>query len=182
MKMGNLAHHDPETIGDGLAGGGKLDKVIWNEFGHRPNQLRTVAEAIRLHATTAKVSAEPWDQEDEGALEGAVLMRAHRSRERNAELSRRKKRKVLELTGRLACEVCSFDFKATYGDIGDGFAECHHRTPLSQLNADAKTYLKDLALVCANCHRMLHRMNDPSDLVGLRNNLEESAHLSRVSE
>jgi 5-methylcytosine-specific restriction protein A len=59
--------------------------------------------------------------------------------------------------GRLACEVCSFDFKQHYGDLGEGFIECHHTQPLSFSTAGEKTRLTDLALVCANCHRMLHR-------------------------
>ena len=36
-----------------------------------------------------------------------------------------------------------------------GFAECHHRQPLS--HRARAIYLRDLAVVCANCQRMLHR-------------------------
>src|SRR5205807_269878 len=35
--------------------------------------------------------------------------------------------------GRLRCEVCRFDFRATYGERGTGFIEGHHKVPLSQL-------------------------------------------------
>jgi len=55
----------------------------------------------------------------------------------------------------LECEVCGFDFFETYGERGNGFAECHHKLPLS--HGTRSTYLRDLAVVCANCHRMLHR-------------------------
>ena len=41
--------------------------------------------------------------------------------------------------------------------LGDGFVECHHRTPLAALPGVTTTRLTDLAIVCANCHRMLHR-------------------------
>ena len=44
-----------------------------------------------------------------------------------------------------------------YGDIGEGFIECHHLLPLSQIRPNQVTKLSDLATVCANCHRMLHR-------------------------
>lgn len=55
----------------------------------------------------------------------------------------------------LACEVCGFDFEAVYGELGRGFIECHHVVPLSE--GQRKTSLRDLALVCSNCHRMAHR-------------------------
>ncbi len=49
------------------------------------------------------------------------------------------------------------DFKAVYGELGNGFAECHHKNPLSLRDENKKTELSDLAIVCSNCHRMLHR-------------------------
>lgn len=95
--------------------------------------------------------------DDEEGEEGRILLRLHRRRERNRGLVSRKKRSVLTTAGRLACEACSFDFAAVYGPLGDGFAECHHRTPLAALPGVTTTRLADLAIVCANCHRMLHR-------------------------
>jgi 5-methylcytosine-specific restriction protein A len=95
--------------------------------------------------------------DDEEGEEGRMLFRLHRQRERNPGLVRRKKRSVLATAGRLACEACFFDFAAVYGPLGDGFAECHHRTPLAALSGVTTTRLDDLAIVCANCHRMLHR-------------------------
>jgi predicted HNH restriction endonuclease len=97
------------------------------------------------------------DEEDEEGEEGKTLLKLHRLRERKPRLVRRKKQSVLSASGRLACEVCSFDFVAIYGPLGDGFAECHHRSPLAALPDVTTTRLSDLAIVCANCHRMLHR-------------------------
>lgn len=90
------------------------------------------------------------------ATEGRELLRLHRTRERKPRLAARKKRQVLNQTGRLACEACGFDFAAEYGELGVGFAECHHTQPLAQAG-ERQTALGDLAVVCANCHRMLHR-------------------------
>ncbi|WP_376770720.1 HNH endonuclease [Lentzea indica] len=64
-----------------------------------------------------------------------------------------------EVTGRhdrLACEVCTFDFKQTYGDRGAGFAEIHHAVPF-HVTGPIKTRLADLVVLCSNCHRMIHR-------------------------
>jgi putative restriction endonuclease len=59
--------------------------------------------------------------------------------------------------GRLFCEACKFDFEKKYGSIGNGFIEVHHTIPVSELKRGAKTRIADLALVCSNCHRILHR-------------------------
>jgi 5-methylcytosine-specific restriction protein A len=60
--------------------------------------------------------------------------------------------------GALRCEACNFDFQQFYGDYGQGFAECHHKMHLQHLNKEVKTTLEDLEIVCANCHRMLHKI------------------------
>jgi 5-methylcytosine-specific restriction enzyme A len=68
-----------------------------------------------------------------------------------------KERLVLEREGKLACEVCGFDFAASYGEIGVGFIEAHHLVPIAKLTKLRISSLSDLALVCSNCHRMLHK-------------------------
>jgi hypothetical protein len=100
--------------------------------------------------------------------EGRVLYRMHRFRERNSRLTERAKAAALRRDGRLACQVCGFDFYATYGDVGNQFIECHHTIPVSELTAGMKTKLADIALVCPNCHRMLHRHRPWLSLAELR--------------
>ncbi|WP_233533532.1 HNH endonuclease [Kitasatospora sp. SolWspMP-SS2h] len=43
-----------------------------------------------------------------------------------------------------------------YGERGAGYVECHHVVPL-HVAGEGTTKLADLALICANCHRMIHR-------------------------
>ncbi|MFW6183990.1 MAG: HNH endonuclease [Chloroflexota bacterium] len=159
MKLGNFRSLDPEYSGVGLSQIAKGDQQIWTEFAGAREQLSKVAAAIR--STYSEVSIDGLSEEtgidDEERLEGRVLMRVHKQRERNRSLVQRKKEKILAETGRLACEVCSFNFEEVYGEHGRGFAECHHLTPLAELRAGQKTRLSDLAIVCANCHRMIHR-------------------------
>ena len=158
MKMCNYLRLDPSYEGKGLERGGKLEEVIWEEFAEDPKRLKATADAIREGHTTvspAEVAAEvPSD--DEEFSEGSVLTAIHKRRERSPTLSRKKKQRVLQSTGRLACEVCGFDFAERYGPLGAGFAECHHTTPVSELDRGSKTRLSDLAIVCANCHRVIH--------------------------
>ncbi len=89
--------------------------------------------------------------------EGREVLRLHRRKERNRRAVSGKKQSVLVATGNLKCEVCDFDFQLVYGDLGSGFAECHHRIPLAELTEEYRIKLSELAIVCANCHRMLHR-------------------------
>ncbi len=94
--------------------------------------------------------------EDAGVEEGRLTWAMHYIRERDRSIVKKKKEVELERAGRLQCEVCGFDFASTYGDHGDGFIECHHKNPLAGPLTPPNTKLKDLALICANCHRMLH--------------------------
>jgi 5-methylcytosine-specific restriction protein A len=77
-------------------------------------------------------------------------------RERNAALIKRKKEAIRGARGALSREVCGFDFARTYGSLGAGFIEAHHILPLAEVGTGT-TKLADLAPVCSNCHRMLHR-------------------------
>ena len=75
---------------------------------------------------------------------------------RNSKIVQLKKGQALSNgKGRIFCEWCDFDFSKKYGEHGIGFIECHHKIHVS--SGKRITKLEDLALVCANCHRMLHR-------------------------
>jgi 5-methylcytosine-specific restriction protein A len=52
--------------------------------------------------------------------------------------------------------------------LGYAFAECHHTVPVSELGAGQRTRLAELAVVCANCHRMIHRSRPMLTVGGLR--------------
>ncbi len=58
--------------------------------------------------------------------------------------------------GRLFCEVCGFDFEAAYGEIGRNYIEFHFDRPASELQKGTQVTSKDIRLVCANCHQVLH--------------------------
>jgi 5-methylcytosine-specific restriction protein A len=161
MKLCNFLRLDPSYAGTGLKAGSHKDEEVWNEFANDRARLQKVAQAILNMVETDDEESQTLrlfsDDDLLEAPEGKVLTLLHRIRERNRELVERKKRTVLAQTGHLECEACTFDFSAVYGELGAGFIECHHRTPISELQPGQKTRINDLALVCANCHRMLHR-------------------------
>jgi 5-methylcytosine-specific restriction enzyme A len=102
----------------------------------------------------------PVDEELEG-FEGEIKRRFVVHRQREAKLRGLKIAQVLRNNnGRLICEVpnCGFDFMERYGALGNGYAQVHHKTPLSAAPTHGrKVRLQDLAVVCANCHVMIHR-------------------------
>lgn len=104
------------------------------------------------------------------ALEGQPVMAQHVRRERSRSLRRRR----IDAAGeRPTCEACGFDFEQVYGDRGRGFVECHHLLPISELDPATPTRLEDLALLCANCHRMVHVSRPWLDLEQLKQLLEQ---------
>lgn len=158
MKLCNFLRCDPGYPGTGLKRGNKLEQPIWDEFSDDPQRLQATAAAIKASAPLLVSPTATTDMDDDEEFpEGRLLERLHKRRERNRTASRKKKKAVLDATGALKCEVCDFDFYQTYGEVGRGFAECHHKKPLSELPAIHSIRLSDLAIVCANCHRILHR-------------------------
>lgn len=158
MKLMNFHHFNDEHPGDGLKGGSKLDEEVFREFENDKSRLQEVASAIRTWATSdTKLEGVDVEDEDNGVEEGRLLTRVHRTRERDRKIVLKKKDAVLKSSGRLQCECCGFDFQNAYGTIGEGFVECHHKNPVSSLAPGDRTRLEDLALVCSNCHRMIHR-------------------------
>jgi predicted HNH restriction endonuclease len=69
------------------------------------------------------------------------------------------------------CKVCGFDFSKKYGDHGKHYIEVHHNKPVSSFKE--KTQINpetDMDVVCANCHRMIHRKrNNILTIGGLKN-------------
>lgn len=100
------------------------------------------------------------EQPEFKGFEGELRRRFVLHRRRETQM---RKKKILaakiDNDGTLKCEVtgCGFDFKARYGAIGEDFAHVHHLTPLSEADFNGREVaIKDLAIVCANCHAMIH--------------------------
>lgn len=100
-------------------------------------------------------------EEDPAAqfLEGrkSRLYVTHRQRERRLRAAKLAQAK-LDNDGRLLCEVpgCGFDFEQVYGQLGAGYAQVHHLRQMSKLRGRAFNTVDDVAVVCANCHAMIH--------------------------
>lgn len=93
----------------------------------------------------------------DGFPEGRIVERMHKSRERNSKVVELAKQNFKLKHGTLYCEACEFNFTRTYGDIGVDYIEGHHTVWVSDMPADYKTKVEEIVLLCANCHRMVHR-------------------------
>ena len=158
MKLMNFRRLDPEYKGKGLQRGNKDEAVVWNLYYSNRTELQRVASAIRSFVSSGEFPFTHTDPDSYEGQEGRVLTRVHQFRERNKGLVDRKKQTALKQGKALVCEVCDFDFGVAYGDRGQGFMECHHNKPLSELSPYGQTTkMSDLSLLCSNCHRMIHR-------------------------
>jgi 5-methylcytosine-specific restriction endonuclease McrA len=87
------------------------------------------------------------------AQEGRTRLRVHLRRERSRKLITDFKASLTSF----ACEACGDDMEAIYGELGTGYIEAHHKVPVALIEEGETTKLSDLAALCANCHRMIHR-------------------------
>jgi 5-methylcytosine-specific restriction enzyme A len=119
-----------------------------------------LSEAWAAHLGIADLGLGKGDPELE-AMEGVQRRRfvSHRSRERAMREAKLHQARLASPDGRIRCEVprCSFDLEAVYGSAAAGFAHVHHLRPLGEATAPTITRLEDLAVVCPNCHAVIHR-------------------------
>ncbi len=98
-------------------------------------------------------------------IEESKIRKLHTKFDRRGDLAFKvKKRKGYQ------CEACGFTFVSKYGTLGEKYIEAHHLVTFCKL-AEGKTALnidKDFAVLCSNCHRMIHLLKDPSDITELK--------------
>lgn len=95
------------------------------------------------------------DMDDEGVEEGRALVRSNRRYERR----RGPRRKLIadrRKNGALQCEICAGQPRNPKSALAESMFEAHHNLAIAA-GVVRLTRLQDLALLCANCHRMLHR-------------------------
>jgi 5-methylcytosine-specific restriction protein A len=155
-KSADIATVHPEHQG-GKTNGGRTTVDVVAEFIRNPAAMHALAASLRSSLTSGESLHLPREvgYENESEMEGRYLLRLHAVRERNPALRRKKISSVLAGGGSLACEVCKFDFARQYGERGQGYIECHHVEPL-HIGGEKARSVKDLALLCSNCHRMIH--------------------------
>lgn len=144
-----------EPLPDGI-----LEKKYFeycNRLGIYPDEKASFGSKRKFWVLNSNLHFENEIESFEGFPEGKMVERKHRARERNSQVVSLAKDKFKNKHGRLFCQVCGFDFEKAYGYIGKDFIEAHHTIPVSKMESDHKTKVEDIAMLCSNCHRMVHK-------------------------
>lgn len=107
------------------------------------------------------------EEEEKQRLEGRMTEAKVLRRQRN----RQARQQCLEASG-YKCYVCGFDFEKTYGEIGKGFLEVHHKRPISTYDEEHEIPQSELVALCSNCHSMVHRRKEAIDVEELKSILQ----------
>lgn len=93
-------------------------------------------------------------EEEESYTEGGRKVYISTRIERNRKL----RIQAIQIHG-TTCMACGFNFSLTYGDWGKEYIEVHHLILLgnSEIKERKTNPRTDLIVLCANCHRMIHR-------------------------
>jgi hypothetical protein len=143
-------------------------------------QLLTARQGTNFKLTPSQFNKiwTMWSGDSSEAVEGEYSsdetkyrVRTHKVRERDPKLVKIAKERFVQENGSLFCEACDYNFVDLYGF---SYAEAHHKKPLHLIKAGEKTKESDMGIICANCHRAVHRIEseDPwSELLNLHNKL-----------
>jgi putative restriction endonuclease len=155
----------------------KKQDLFESEYGSGIWSLRLIAKS---HPVAPAVSAAHFSEDVEAyeAREGNQILRAHLVRERDPVLVRKFKASLAEPR----CEACTMQLSDFYGELAKNYIEAHHRRPIA-VESEQPTRFEDLAALCPNCHRIIHK-NYPMSVEELASLLAEphgfSEHLATV--
>jgi 5-methylcytosine-specific restriction protein A len=128
-----------------------MDRAIMEEFGDRPDEVKRLADLIRAGIEVRdKIETAPAEDK---FYEGRLLTQLHYIRERNPKL----RAKLLEsrLPTGFSCDVCAISYPTLPAELHEAAFEAHHVVPIA--SGQRVTRLADMALLCACCHRLIHR-------------------------
>lgn len=127
-----------------------------NDSSYRRDLRSAFQSYLRFSAATAEPGApenSSGETEGQSRTEGGRKVYISSRTERNKGL----RDDAIRIHG-ASCMACGFDFGKFYGPWGYGFAEVHHLVPF-KIDAQKRETdpRRDLVVLCANCHRMVHR-------------------------
>lgn len=142
------------ATGTGLGNVSKTDRAVWEELGSYPSQVKELAALIKTGLNTLNNVRES-DPEYDIFVEGRIVTETHIRRERHPAL----RMQLIELRkkeDRFICELCGKKPEALNPMFVESSYEAHHIVPLAA-GEERATKVSDMALLCACCHRMIHR-------------------------
>ncbi|TCS38377.1 hypothetical protein EDC30_102114 [Paucimonas lemoignei] len=102
----------------------------------------------------------PFSTEDQEWTEGKPKLVTHLVKERARGLSQAKRSQFKREHGKLYCEKCGLDPVEIYGTPhAEACIEVHHHeVHVRDMVENHRTLLESLQCLCANCHRLVHKL------------------------
>lgn len=159
LKLQNL--HAAVTRNESGLSSSKADKkaVLDFPFPGAKSEIAALGLTIRESIASSANQALVLPTEDSDTFfEGKIVTATHKRRERDPKL----RNKLLSIKrgpqGQLRCEMCDFEAGHIEAGLSDCMFEAHHIKPLSSREIASPTKVTDLSLLCASCHRLIHRL------------------------
>jgi len=155
-EAGNIAaiSYDRGTVPDTGVLAGDLDRMLqlYSALTERIDRI-SVGTDSALRKGTAAFEEErrlAWHRRYEGRNRGAV--------------------KAAKAAQGYACQACGVDYQQLYGPPGERCVDAHHLVPFSELGEGVRRLnpVRDFAIVCSNCHRLIHSTRPPLTVTALR--------------
>lgn len=170
LKLGvSYVHFHRDAKRDLGAFGNDLSELLDRHDLYTPAGKK-IENGARPMISSPQTSPPLRDEALELAYESGVRSRHFRIERRMGNA-----RKVKEVLG-LVCQGCDLDAEAAFG-INNAMSciDAHHLLPVADIPEGGRDVaIEDFAVLCATCHRLIHRLSAPDDLTGLRALLAKS--------
>ena len=166
LKLANFKKYDQNFTGTGMRDGGILDREIWNEFQSHRDRLRQEADLIRQLYLKGDEGAENLRQKS--VVDRQFGFQVHKARETDPLAIRLKMESALADGGVIKCEICGFDSRKMYGELGEGVIEIHYNKRIKGEPEYELSSIADFIIVCTNCHKLLDKSFGSVDADDLR--------------
>ncbi len=158
-RMYDLGFNKDNIIVEGKIKNPNFDNILTDIFNWVEIRLKTKLELESKYRNVENISNENESWIDTGEVEdinskteGGKKVIISIKAERDNSL----RNKAIKYHG-TTCMACGFNFKEFYGDWSDNYIEVHHLIPLNDYKERETDVKLDLAVLCANCHRMVHK-------------------------
>jgi len=127
-------------------------KDVFAASGFKPPSDRCVVAAEYVSSLWNVVNGRKIEA-SKRAIEGAATESRSRSRNPGLRIAALERAKG-------SCEGCGINFHRKAGGLGRNCLVVHHKRQLRDTDQPRETKLSELAVVCANCHMMIHSNPD----------------------
>ncbi len=173
-KTNNYKKHRKNDEKDGRKTCKKIDVILGH--GYEENEkLDSVLMQLFKAPSYTKAKRHFWILGDKDKIDDKIIDKQIKEYEEQKEIrkhisyegriSRKNREELIQELG-ITCQVCNRTMEEMYGQIGRGYIELHHLKPFCNLEVGGKRKLNsgDFAVLCPNCHRMIHKTKEIGDI------------------